>query len=66
MIYHTICASVSSHNHVELEYMGTEKMHDIPTLDIVFVDQKAEGMIVIVQMMKDDAKYIIVSALIRS
>ena len=35
-------------------------------LDIVFVDQEAEWMIVIVQMMKDDAKYIIVSALIRS
>ena len=32
----------------------------------MFVDQEAEWMIVIVQMMKDDAKYIIVSALIRS
>ena len=41
--------------------------HDIRytlELDIVFVDQEAEWMIVIVQMMKDDAKYIIVSALI--
>ena len=64
MIYHNMCYCLKSLSCRILKYMGTEKIHDIPTLDIVFVDQKAEGMIVIVQMMKDDAKYIIVSALI--
>ena len=37
-----------------------------PRSIFVFVDQKAKWMIVIVQMVKDGAKYIIVSALIRS